>query len=163
MASTEWVPVLEGRDDGRTWLGGGAVVLALVGFALTAGPLGVVTGVVVGAAWYLLPLPHAVALGHVALIAVASPDTAIGPLLVTEAGLLAILFSPLPREDDPLRGGLVLLLALAVLVGLVVLMRAWGASLPLVALALVAVAATLAYAIHRYELVALGLLEVSEA
>ncbi|WP_164471737.1 hypothetical protein [Halosimplex salinum] len=104
----------------------------------------------------------AVVLGHVGLLVVFPDGTGLVPVVVLEGGLLAIaagselLFGGRDRGTVGVLGFAWLLLV----GGAVLATRVWD---PLIAaFALVCVVALLSYALHRVELVALGLVEVAD-
>lgn len=144
------------------WPARGAALAVVAAFGAAAGPLGLLAGLATAAVWYALGTPYALAAGHVALVAL-TPDGA-GPLAVglVEAGLLALVAVPLWAGAARGRTLAVAGGALAGLGGL-----AWLAvrALPLWAAALATLGALAAasYALHRLELVTLGLVDDADA
>lgn len=142
----------------RTWLGLAALALAGAGFVLVAGVAGALAAVTLAVAWYALPLPYAVALGHLLLVASVPGGTGLAVLVPAEAGLLGLLLSEAPAVDAPLRFGAAFLGTATVLIGVAAAGFAAGGPVG-AALALAVVAATLGYGLHRYELLRLGFLD----
>jgi hypothetical protein len=153
---------LPGNGRVRTWIGVAAVLLAGGGFVLTGGLAGALAAAVLAVAWYALPVPYAVAVGHLLLVGVVPGDAALVRVAPAEAGLLGVLLSEASTVDAPGRFVAAMLAA-----GVVLLGAAWAGSvaggLPGAAVALVVVGAVLGYALHRYELLRLGLLDPDHA
>jgi len=149
------------RRAGRTWLGLAALALAGAGFVLVDGPAGALAAGALAVVWYALPLPYAVALGHLLLLALVPEGTGITIRLPAEAGLLGMLLSETPTVGTPLRFGAAFLGTVAVLLGVAGAGFAAGGTGG-AALALTLVAASLGYGLHRYELLRLGLLAPDE-
>ena len=154
--------VLRGVDRVRTRIGVAAVVLAGAGFVLAGGLAGVLAAAVLAVAWYALALPYAVALGHLLLVALLPGDAGFVRVAPAEAGLLGLLLSEAPAVESPGRFPVAMLSAGVVLVSAVWVGQVAG-GLPGAAIALVVVGATLGYALHRYELLRLGLLDPDNA
>lgn len=144
----------------------GLLGLAIVGtgFWMTAETLGLVATAGIGLAWYLLSSPYAIAFGHAALLAFV-PAVALRPellrpeLLVAELGLVVLLVAPAVESDRPLS---FVLTAVAVLAGLLLVGLGgywWGTDLRIAAGTLVGTIAVAGYALYRYELVRLGLVD----
>jgi hypothetical protein len=141
---------------GRTWLGGLGAIVVTVSLGWVAGPLGLFAGGIVAVAWYLLPVPYAVAGGHViALPLVGTPD--LGVLVTLEAGFLTILAAPMVRDSNPPRS-VGLLSAIAIALGAVAWLG-WATWEPrwLVGLAVVGLVGLGLYGVHRYAVVSLEL------
>ena len=140
--------------------------LAIVGTGcwMAAETVGLVAAAGIGLAWYLLSSPYAIAFGHAALLpfipAVALRPELLRPeLLVAELGLVVLLVAPAAESDRPLS---FVLTAVAVLAGLLLvgLGGYWlSADLRIAAGALVGTVAVAGYALYRYELVRLGLVD----
>jgi len=148
---------------GLPWLGLATLALAGAGFVLLADLRGAIAAVVLGVAWYALPAPYAVAVGHLLLVALLPPESGIEAIQVVglvpvEAGLLGLLATAAPRIDAPARFAVALVVATAVLVGVAALGFLAG-GVPGAAAALAVVAGVLGYGLHRYERLRLGLIE----
>lgn len=117
------------------------------------------------------PLAHAdravlaavalVAVGHLALLVAVPADPASLELALAEAGLGVVLLAVFALVDSPYTAGLLGLLWLAVVGG------AWALtvlvdSLLTATLVFASVFALLSYGLHRYELVAMGLVEAAD-
>ncbi|AGB38641.1 hypothetical protein [Natronococcus occultus] len=133
--------------------------VALVGaFGAAAGPPGIGAGIATILLWYGFGTPYAIAVGHVLLLAL-FPD-GIDPIafVLAEAGLLAVLVLPALQTRAPLRTAAGTLLTVAVLGGVswlaVVSLSLWQAAA--VTAGTIALAG---YALYRYGLVALGLVD----
>lgn len=112
---------------------------------------------------WALAAPGAVALGHVVALLVPPGDLSLPALALMEGGLALVLVSSLLYGGAP---GRVVVAFLAVLAGLVATAVGGPRATPrlwLVALAVGLAVATLSYALHRYELVRLGLVAVEPA
>ena len=144
----------------------GLLGLAIVGtgFWMAAETVGLVAAAGVGLAWYLLSSPYAIAFGHAALLpfvpAVALRPELLRPeLLVAELGLVVLLVAPAADADRPLSFVLTTVAALGGLL-LVGLGGYWlSADLRIAAGALVGTIVVAGYALYRYELVRLGLVD----
>ena len=145
-------------DDERTRLGAVGVVVAGIGLVALAGLPGVVAAVLLAVAWILLPATYAFAVGQIALVALASDGALVG-FAAVEVGLLGVLLAPATRLADPVPP--VALAVAWVLAGVALAWASTGAGAPLdpwlAGLALVTLTALAAYVVHRYQLVALGL------
>lgn len=139
----------------------GLLGLAIVGagFWMAAETVGLVAAAGVGLAWYLLSSPYAIAFGHAALLPFV-PAVALRPeLLVAELGLVVLLVAPAADADRPLSFVLTTVAALGGLL-LVGLGGFWlSADLRIAAGALVGTVVVAGYALYRYELVRLGLVD----
>lgn len=141
------------------WIGGIGVAIATIALGLTAGPVGLAAGLGAALAWYALPGWYAFTVGLV----VATPLIVSAPSLWTRAvvllGLLAVLAGPLTRVEDETRT----LTAFAFTTAVVAIVG-WGVlwtdqPLWLAALVVAAISVLIAYGLHRYELLMLGLVE----
>ncbi|EMA51902.1 hypothetical protein C448_00360 [Halococcus morrhuae DSM 1307] len=138
----------------------GALVATLaVGVAV--GPLAALMIVAVGGALLLASTTAAFALGQVVLVALVPPGGALAIFAIAEIGLLGVLCSPAVDHHDPGR-----LLVASLLAGLAVGATGWltlrsSQAVWPAAGALVVTTAFLAYGIHRYERVTLGLVETA--
>lgn len=174
---TDGVPtgdVADPADFGPTWLGGAGVLVVTAALVVFGDLPGLLAAVIVAGGWFLLANTYAFALGQVALVSVFSG----GPVAfaAAQAGVLAVLFAPLatgvgpgPADDDRKLDAdaspeLVVLTAAGLLGGGA---AAWAGQqslvgLPVAGLLLVGGLALAAYGLHRYQLVALGLVDDSE-
>lgn len=152
----------DGTEDG-VWASRIAVVLAaallIATFLLAGGLAGILAAAVTLAVWYALGSPYAIATGVVTAGAV-GVTTPTGSAVVG-LGLLGVLLAPTAVAFDPGRSALATVLFTAGFGTVaVLLLQVWplwvGAVGVSVALALVG------YAVHRYQLVALGLVEPDE-
>jgi hypothetical protein len=150
-----------GAVETRTlpWLAFASLALAGLGFSLVGGLSGVVAALVLGAAWYALPAPYAVAGGHLFLVALLPTDPGLLQVAPAEVGLLGILAADAPDAAAPGRfvsvlAGVALLLSGVASFGF----RLGGIAMGAVSLAVVAL--LMGYGLHRYELLRLGLLDV---
>lgn len=179
-------PVDRPGESGQTWLGGAGLLATVTSFVAFGDLPALLAAAVVAGGWYLLPHTFAFALGQVALVAVFSPGEAV-PFLVGQAGLLGVLFAPLAADVGPgheltgdigpetgdgagrnalaalARTGLVVTFGLLAGAG-----AAWASQqsaivLPVASLLLVGVLGLAAYGLHRYQLVALGLVSDAES
>jgi len=130
------------------------VLIGMLGFS--GGLPGLVVGIGTVAVWYALGLPYAVAAGHVALIAVFLDGISSVDLALVEVAFMAPLLASIRRVSTPLQTGIVALAVGSLLGG-----TAWfvlaSRSLWLAASAVVVLFMLVGYAVHRYELVQLGL------
>ncbi|MFP9191308.1 hypothetical protein ACLI4Q_06570 [Natrialbaceae archaeon A-CW1-1] len=138
------------------WLEAIACVLPIAAFTLTGGPVGFFMGVVTVAVWVTLGTPYALAVGHVGIVLTFTAGVDPITLIAIEVGFVALLISPLIRARIRLRSAAVSIAVVAGGVGLVWLTLE-AASLWLVAAVTVGFLAVVSYAIHRLELVTLGL------
>lgn len=136
-----------------------AGVLALPAlFWLAAGTPGALAGVGAVAAWALLGTPYGIALGATLLAAI-GPDGG-ATLLLAGTAFLALLLSPVVAAPEPARyAGSVALAGGVLAVGTWLLVRAVAISL--VAATLLVALVGLSYAVYRYHLLALGLLDAA--
>lgn len=140
-----------------------AALLVLTALAtIAAGPLGVLAGLVTAVTWYGLGVPYALAAGHVVLAAAFGGGVAPLEFLLVELGFLAVLLAALVDDAGP-RGTVAVGTLSAV--GLVAVGWAVGQAAPLwlAAGTVCGAFALVAYGLHRYELVRLGLVPDAEA
>lgn len=140
-----------------------SVLIAAVGFVLVSdlGLLGVASAVVIVAAWFALPVVYTVALGHVLVAALTIDGFTTVAIVTVELGLIGMILTAVPTHYD--RGTVtsmtVFMLGLFVFTFGIAFVA--SEALWIGALALLVVGALASYAIHRYELVSLGLVEGS--
>ncbi|WP_290819285.1 hypothetical protein [Halovivax sp.] len=132
-----------------------AAATLVVAFGLVAGPIGVFAGIATVAIWYAVGVPYALAVGHVALVALVPGG--IDPLsfALVEVGFVTILLASVADPDR--RPIATVAIASAVALGGTAWLVLAFQPLWLAAAAQLGVLATVAYALHRYELVSLGL------
>ena len=146
-------------DRRRTrWLGRAGVVLAGLGFVLVGDLFGLGAAVLLGVAWYALPVPYAVAIGHVLFAVLLPAEPGVLDVVPGELGLLCLLGAAAPSRDRVARFGALLVGATIILSGVAALGFRIEA-LPGAATALVAASLLGGYGLHRYELLRLGLLD----
>lgn len=151
------VPAATGRD----WLTIASLAALVAAFGAVAGPPGLLAGIATAAVGYLLGPPYALAFGHVALVAVV--PNGIEPLSVVpvEAAFVAVLLAPVRRTASPVRIALVAVASAIALAG-----TAWfvvdSQSVGLATATVLALVAFIAYGLHRYELVRLGLVPTDD-
>ena len=138
---------------------GFGTLVATLAALVAVGPLAALVAVAVGGALFFASTTAAFALGQVVLVALVPADGALAVLAIAELGLLVVLCSPAVDHHDPGR-----LLVASLLAGLAVGAIGWltlraSRGIWPAAGALVVATAFLAYGIHRYERVTLGLVE----
>ncbi|MDQ2052623.1 hypothetical protein RBH26_19375 [Natronolimnohabitans sp. A-GB9] len=124
--------------------------------ALAAGPIGLLAGLASAVAWYALGVPYAIAVGHIVLAPVAVGGTDPMTVLLVELGYLAVVIAPVVDVREPRRTGAVAVTSAAGFVG-VGWVAAHRLSLWLAAVVVCLAVGLVAYGLHRYELVRLGL------
>lgn len=129
-------------------------VVAVAGFSAAAGGYGTAIGVLLVVAAALVPVVYVVAAGHFLLLA-AAPEFTMAAITAVEVSCLALLAGRTNSGYSPL--ALVVLAAslFAITGGVYVRTDAFSTA----GLALTGTVAFAAYALHRYERVALGLVE----
>ncbi|ELZ08715.1 hypothetical protein C478_17556 [Natrinema thermotolerans DSM 11552] len=142
--------------SGRDWVSGAALGAIIVGFGIVSGPIGILAGTATALVGYLFGAPYAFALGHVALAAIAPIGIDPISIVVVEAAFVAVLLAPLRRTTNPIT-----LVGVALASTLVIAGIAWlvadSQSTALAALTVLGCLAIAAYALHRLEVVRLGL------
>jgi len=125
---------------------------------VVAGVSGVLTGLVVAALWYGLGAPYAVAAGAV-LLAAFTPEVGTPlPYALAGVALLVPVLVPVLAAPDP-RQGVAWTVAVAVAVGTLSWLLVTAAPIWLAAGGLLGVLAIAAYALYRYYLLRVGLLD----
>ena len=138
-----------------------AVLVAGIGFALVGGPAGVASALAVGVVWFLLPAVYAVALGHVLLAALTVGGGTPLEFVGVGLGLFAVLLAPAARLYRRETVVSITVFAAGALVFAFGITFTTAGALWIASLALVVIWVLVAYGIHRYELVTLGLVEGS--
>ncbi|MFH5801209.1 hypothetical protein [Haladaptatus sp. CMAA 1911] len=148
------------QEETATWLGGiGALFIGIL-CAVATGPPGILAGVIFLLVWYTVPTLYSVAFGQLVVAVFADSITA-EYLILLEVGLLAVLVGPLLTVDRP-RWRVTVTSAMAVLFGVGALKSLqWSNQLWVAIAVVVFVFAIVSYGLHRYERVALGLVEES--
>lgn len=144
---------VEGFTDRPGVVGGGAV-LAAVALGSLFDAAGLVAGLIVLAAWYVLAPAYAFGASHVALVA-AVPATDLERLLVVEIGLLWALLAPAATTDGDLRPT-ALAAGPVLVVGGLWLVGGPGLDRPAAAAAVVAGIGLVVYGLDRYGRAVLG-------
>lgn len=147
-----------GFDDFETLLGGASALFAAVVVAVVGGLPGMVTAVLVPVAWYALPSTYAFAVGQIGVLAVLDTGNP-AALLAAQVGLLGVLLAPAVELSDT-EQLVAVTLAWVGVGGL----AAWASTRPTVGISLaggtlVIATALVAYGLHRYQQVSLGLVE----
>lgn len=147
----------------RSWLEVLAVLIAAAGFVLVGdlSPLGIVGGIAIVLLWLTLPIIYAVALGHVLVVVLTVDGFETLAIAVAELGLFGMLLATIPTLYD--RGAVTSMTVFVFGLFVFVFGIAFVSSeaLWIGTLALAIVGALVAYGMHRYELVSLGLAEGS--
>ncbi|ADB60099.1 hypothetical protein Htur_1208 [Haloterrigena turkmenica DSM 5511] len=134
----------------------GALAVLTAALALLAGPTGAVAGFATALTWYGLGTPYALAAGHVVLAAAFPDGIGLETFLLVELAFVAVLLAAVVRTSTALRDAAVVLASAIAFVG-----TGWivadSRSVWTAAGTLLLVVALAAYALHRYELVSLGL------
>lgn len=139
-------------------IGGLGVAVATVALWAAAGLPGLAAGLLTLLSWALGPATLAFAVGQVlAVPLLGTPGVA--SLAAVQVGLLAILAGPLTATDRPHSTLAAFAAVTAVLWGTAWLVRRSGEPPWIGAVALAVAAVTLAYGVHRYERVRLGLVD----
>ena len=144
-----------------------AVAVLTAALSIGLGPLGVVVAVVTVGVWAVAPIPYAIAAGHIGLIALGPASLDPVAFVVVEAGFAATLLAatvriPVPTVRDTIGAVAVAGVGLAI-AGAVTLAAATALPTWAVAGVLFASLGTVAYAIHRYQLVQFGLITELES
>lgn len=132
------------------------VLFVLVAFELVAGLTGALMGAIVAVAWYLLPSPYAVAIGMVGFAALLPSPPAPITVIVGAGGFLLILIDP-GRHTDHVFPFVASLLVVAVLFGGSAGMVGLWLEPWIVGLLVIGLLGMVAYTLHRYERVVLGI------
>ncbi|WIV68858.1 hypothetical protein [Natrialbaceae archaeon AArc-T1-2] len=153
------------EHEGTSWPAFVTDVLLLVAFGAStvgvfAGILGLVAGATVVAVRRLVGTPYALAVGHLWLVGLF--PNAIDPVsfLIVETAFVAVLLAPATRARSPVRFAAMTAAAVLTFAGVAWLTLEYAAQpLWLVAMTLAGAVALASYALHRYELVVLGLVD----
>ncbi|EMA53634.1 MULTISPECIES: hypothetical protein [Halococcus] len=134
-------------------------VVATAALGLVVGPVGVLVAVGIGSAQFLVSTTAAFATGQIVLAALYPPSGSPVVLVLAEIGLLCVLFSSAVDHHDTGR-----LLTASLVAGVAIGGSGWlalrsSATIWIGASVIVAGTAFVAYGLHRYERVHLGLVE----
>lgn len=149
----------------RTALATAALGLGLVtaGLVMAVGSIGVAGGVLLAVCWFVVPPIYTVGIGFVIAV-VLVPDGFTGITFAPIGlGILSVLAAPLIDRDEPIE------VAIAAVTGLSVLLAVgggaflWTTAILPSATALLVAFAVLAYGVHRYEIVRIGLVRAGDA
>jgi hypothetical protein len=137
------------------------MLVTTLAIGVAAGPLAILMIIAVGGSLLFASTTAAFALGQVVLVALVPPGGTLAVLALAEIGLFGVVCSPASDHHDPGR-----LLVASLLAGLAIGAIGWltlrsSQGVWIAAGAIVVVTAFLAYGIHRYERVTLGLVETT--
>ena len=137
-----------------------SALLAITALGNATGPIGVVLAPAIAVAWYFHSPIMAFAIGQVVFVALFPEEGTLNVLALGEVGLGGVLLSPILDHSEPIRA-VVTLLCVSGVLGAITGAGVVSGGLWLGALGLITSVVIAAYVIHRYERVALGLVEVS--
>jgi len=141
---------------GRNWVSGASFGAIVVAFGIVSGPIGVLAGIATALVGYLFGTPYAFALGHVALAAVVPTEIDPSSVVIVEAAFVGVLLAPLRQTTDPIPlAGVAIASVLAI--GGIAWLVVDSQPISLAALTVLSLLAIAAYALHRLEVVRLGL------
>ncbi|MWV41017.1 hypothetical protein [Natrialba sp. INN-245] len=145
------------------WIEIGALLGLSLCFWLAFGAVGVVAGVLTAGVWSLFGVPYAVAVGHVALVS-SLAATGVGTMTLAvwgvEVGFGGLVLGSVARRPAPVTLTVVTAASTLALAGLVWAVQ--SRSVTVAAGVTVVVIALACYSVHRYQLVALGLVSETE-
>jgi len=142
------------------WSGGLSALLVAAGSVLALGPLGALAGAAVVGCWYAYSTEAAFALGVLLLAVAGTPSVGFA---LAAVGLLGVLLSPLLAAEGSFRALMAFFVFLASCLAVAWLAFAWAGAAWAGALGLAVWVACVAYGLHRYSLLATGLLDSTEA
>ena len=144
--------------ESPTWLDGVGALLGAILYTLAAGLPGLIAGIALIVLWYTVPTLYTVAFGQL-VVAALFPRLSTVNLVLLEFALLAVLVGPSLVLDNSRWRVVVTSVVAVVLGGCTLVVARWSARFwpPLVFLVVVFAASS--YGLHRYERVALGLVE----
>lgn len=156
------------RRSNRATISAFAALVALVAvLTQVAGVSGTAAGLATAVTWYVAGTPFAIAAGYLVLATTWPAETTATTMVPRSVGVITLAFltlvlAPIVRSDQPLTDATVVLASAGGLGG-----AAWylGRSHPLwvAAGAMLGLGTLAAYALHRYELVQLGLVPELES
>ncbi|WP_246999224.1 hypothetical protein [Halosolutus gelatinilyticus] len=156
-------------DSARSqWPEAIAIAAVAAAFGLISGPFGVLAGLATAIVWYAAGTPYAIAGGHVLLVALFPGGIGVVPFAVAEAAFVGLLVAPAVRLGGTTGArATARLIAVTLLAALSLAGVAWlaGRDRPLWVAGLVTLGALAlaSYGLHRYELVAFGLVVDEQA
>lgn len=132
------------------------VAVLIVGFAVVAGPFGVLAGLATATIWYAFGIPYAVAGGHMTLLALF--PTGIDPIsfALVETTFVGLVLVSTLRSGNPSRVA-VSAIGSALGLGSIPWLLLQSQPIWIVAGIFLALFGVAMYGVHRYELVRLGL------
>jgi len=145
------------RNQHRTWLGMGGILVVGSTLTLWHGIPGLLAAVVVALSWYVLPAVYAFTIGQFAFVAVV-PESGqrILQTMLVEAGLIGILIEPVMNEHPRL--AVLTGVGITVSVSLFWAVAEWLQPLWKTVGVLTVGLTLLAYGLHRYERLELGVI-----
>jgi hypothetical protein len=146
------------RHETPTWLDGIGALLVAILCTVAIGLPGFLAGIVFLLLWYTTPPLYTVAFGQL-VVGALSDGIAVNYLALMEIGLLAVLVGPSLTLDRP-RWRVIITSGVAIGFGATALaIVRWSDRLWLAVGFVLLVFASVSYGLHRYEHVALGLVE----
>lgn len=144
----------------RSWFGAPGLVVTIATLIVGVGPLGAVASAVLAIGWYHLSAVAVFCIGQIALL-IFSPDAPFYQFAAAESGLWIVLIGPLLSGDERWQSVAAFVLAAGALGSIAWLVRIVTDTLWPTALVLGICVALVAYGLHRYERLQLGLLETT--
>lgn len=147
------------RPSIRRALAAIGTLVATIAVGIVVGPLGALVAIGVGGAQYLVSTTAAFATGQIVLAALFPSGGSLVALVLAEVGLLCVLCSTAVEHHAPVRS-----IGAALVAGVTIGGSGWlayrsSATVWIGAGVIVATTALVAYGLHRYERVQLGLVE----
>jgi len=133
----------------------------VVAFGLAAGLAGLGVALATIAIWYRAGTPYAIAAGHVLLVALAPEAFDIVSIVLVETAMIGLAIAPATWADWPVRIDLPTVVATLLLATVAILALRYQ-PLWIAGLLTVGALALASYALYRYSLVALDLIDDSE-
>ncbi|WP_458190820.1 hypothetical protein [Haladaptatus sp. NG-WS-4] len=148
-------------SESKTWLDGAGALLVAIVYTVATGLPGLIAGGMLILMWYLLPTLYTFAFGQLLVAALFADGVALRYLIPLEPGLISVLVGPLLTLERPY-WRLRMTVGVAILLGIgIVYIYQWLGEYWQAIGILTVVFALAAYGMHRYERVALGLVEDS--
>ncbi|WP_458210530.1 hypothetical protein [Haladaptatus sp. NG-SE-30] len=146
-------------SETKTWLDGAGALLVAIVYTVANGLPGLIAGGMLVLMWYLLPTLYTFAFGQLLVAALFADGVALRYLIPLELGLISVLVGPVLTLDHPYRrvvmtSGIASVFGIGI-VAIYQLDQAYWQAIGILAV----VFALGAYGLHRYERVALGLVE----
>lgn len=161
MSVTDGYPDGRAATDGTSWLTYGSLAAIVAGLGFLVGPPGVLAGIATAVFWYALGVPYALAAGHVILVAATPERLDAFTIVLVELAFLTLPLAAVRRTPAPYVAGAALIVGALGFGAIVALTYPYGYWVT--ALVLLGTVTFIAYAVHRYELVRLGLVSDSDA